>query len=82
MVVHIAWSVMVLKSVAHKKPFWLLLAFVLHTVIDTADVLMVQAGASALVIEGVVFVFSLALLVYILFEYHLEHKRNKGVEIQ
>lgn len=78
MIVHIAWSVMVLKSATLKKPLWLLLAFALHTVIDTAVVLMAQAGASALAIEAVIFVFALIMLAYILVEY----KKRKGGEIQ
>ena len=78
MVLHIAWSVMVLKSVAHKKPVWLLLAFIIHTAVDTAAVLMAQAGASALVIETVVGVIALAHLAYIL----VESGKNKGAEIK
>lgn len=82
MVVHIAWSVMVLKSVTLKKPVWLLAAFLLHTVIDMAAVLMMQAGASALVMESVVFVFALAMLAYILMAYHTQLKKQKGANIQ
>ena len=78
MVVHIAWSVMVLKSVVLKKPLWLLLAFLLHTAIDMAAVLMSQAGATALMMETVVGVFALLMLAYILVEY----KKYKGAEIQ
>jgi uncharacterized membrane protein YhfC len=72
MVIHIAWSVMVLKSVVLKKPLWLLLAFVLHTAIDMVAVLMPQAGASVYAIEAVICIFALALLAYILFE----HKKD------
>lgn len=78
MVIHIAFSVMVLKSVVLKNPLWLLVAFVLHTAIDMAAVLMAGAGASILVLEGVVGVFSLLLLVYVLIEF----KKYKGVEIR
>jgi len=78
MILHIAWSVMVLKSVALKKPLWLLLAFILHTVIDMAAVLMSQAGASALVMEAVVGVFALAHLAYIIVAF----KKYKGAEIR
>jgi uncharacterized membrane protein YhfC len=68
MVVHIAWSVMVLKSVVLKKPAWLLLAFLLHTAIDTTVVLLPRAGASTLVIEAVILVFALLMLAYIIIE--------------
>lgn len=78
LIIHIALSVMVLKSVVLKKPLWLLLAFVLHTVIDMAAVLLVGAGAALLVIEAVVCVFSLLLLGYTVIEY----KKYKGAEIQ
>jgi uncharacterized membrane protein YhfC len=78
MVVHVAWSVMVLKSVILKKLLWLLLAFLLHTAIDMAVVWMPLAGTSTLATEAVLFVFSLMMLGYILIEY----KRLKGAEIQ
>lgn len=78
MVVHIAWSVMVFKSVALKKPVWLLLAFLLHTAIDTTVVLLPRAGASSLLIEAVILVFALLMLTYIIIEY----KKNKGGEFQ
>ncbi|NLA87609.1 MAG: YhfC family intramembrane metalloprotease [Clostridiales bacterium] len=76
-ILHIAWSVMVLKSVAEKKPMWLLLAFLLHTVIDMAAVFMQQEGASVPMMEAVIGVFALMHLVYILAEY----KKVKGAEI-
>ena len=39
MIIQIAFSVMVLKAVTLKKPLWLLLAFVLHTVLDAGLVI-------------------------------------------
>ena len=40
MMLQIAFSVMVLKSVRDKNPVWLLAAFILHTAIDAATVLL------------------------------------------
>lgn len=78
LVIHIAFSVMVLKSVVLKKPLWLLLAFVLHTALDMGYVLLKAAGVSDLALEAVIFVFALLLLGYVF----LEHKKYKGAEIQ
>lgn len=75
--IHIAFSVMVLKSVALKNPLWLLLAFVLHTVIDMAAVIMQQSGLSTIEIEAVIAVIALALLSYTL----AESKKYKGADI-
>ena len=74
--VQMALSVMVLKSVALKKPLWLLLAFAIHTVIDLAAILLPQAGASTFIIEAAVLVFSLLLLGYIV----IENNTYKGGE--
>lgn len=69
MVLHIAWSVMVLRSVVSKKPLWLLLAFVLHTVVDMAAVMMAQYGASTVAMEAVILAFALVMLGYLIVEY-------------
>jgi len=69
MVIHIAWSVMVLRSVVSKKPLWLLLAFALHTAIDMAAVLMAQARMSAVAMEAVILAFTLVMLGYLIIEY-------------
>ncbi len=69
MVIQIAWSVMVLRSVVSKKPLWLLLAFALHAAVDTAAVLMPRAGASTVAAEAVVLAFALAMLGYLIVEY-------------
>jgi uncharacterized membrane protein YhfC len=76
LVLHVGWSVMVLKSVTQKKPLWLLLAFATHTAVDYAAVMFGVTGASILVSEIVLAAFSLAMLVYIIFEY----RKRKGGE--
>jgi len=73
MIVHVAWSVMVLKSVREKKIGYLLLAFALHTLIDAAAVLGQYYGVSILILEIVVGIFALMMLGYTLYEY----KRNE-----
>ena len=78
MVIHISWSVMVLKSVVLKKPSWLILAFVLHTAVDMGAVLLGQAGIAPLWIEGFVFVFAAAMLIYTIAEF----RKYKGGQIQ
>ena len=76
MVVHVAWSVMVLKSVRENKIGYLLLAFALHTLIDAAAVFLGQYyGVSMLALEIIVGVFALLMLGYTVYEY----KKNEAV---
>ncbi len=77
MVVQIAFSVMVFKAVKLKKPLWLLLAFVLHAVLD-AGLVISEYGASILLIEIYVCVFALIMLGFLIFQY----KKTKGADIQ
>lgn len=77
MTVQIGFSVMVLKSVVMKKPSWLLLAFVLHTILDAGLVLQVY-GVSDLLIEAYVGVFAVIMLVFLA----IQHQKYKGAEIR
>lgn len=69
MIVHVAWSVMVLKSVRERKLGYLLLAFALHTIIDAAAVLCQYQGVSIPVTEAVIGAFALLMLGYTMYEY-------------
>ena len=73
MVLHVAWSVMVLKSLRERRIGYLFLAFALHTLIDAAAVLGQYYGVSILILEIVVGIFALMMLGYTLYEY----KRNE-----
>jgi uncharacterized membrane protein YhfC len=68
---------MVLKAVTLKKPLWLLLAFVLHTVLDAGLVISVY-GASTFLVEAYLGVFALILLGFLIFA----KKKSKGDETQ
>lgn len=68
MVCHVAWSVMVLKSIREKKIRWLLYALGLHALIDTAVVWASYMGLSIVVIETVLGIFALFMLGYVLYE--------------
>lgn len=76
MICHIAWSVMVLKGISTKKPIWLIVAFVLHWVIDTGVVLLLQAGTTTFAIEIIIAVFAVFMLGFIFYEIRLS-KREK-----
>lgn len=78
MILHVSWSVMVLKSVVLHKPMWLVLAFVLHTVIDMAAVLMQQSGVSVYISEGFIALAAILSLWYIIVAY----KKYRGADIQ
>ena len=73
MMLHVAWSVMVLKSVRERKIGYLLLALALHTIIDAAAVLAQYTGVSILMLEAGVGAFALLILGYTIYEY----KRNE-----
>jgi uncharacterized membrane protein YhfC len=73
MVLHISWSVMVMRSVRNKKLGWLLIAFGLHTVVDTGVLLIQNLGVSTFAIEAIICVFALISLGYIIYEF----KSNK-----
>ncbi len=68
MLLHIGFSVLVLKSVTLNKPIWLVLAFVLHTLVNMISELMRQAGMNIWVIEAVIAVVAIALLIYVIAE--------------
>jgi len=75
MTLHIAWSLMVLRSVRDQSLWPLLLAFVLHTAADTGVVLAQAYGFTVFALEGLLGLFALSMLTCILFEY----KKSKGV---
>jgi uncharacterized membrane protein YhfC len=58
---HIALSVMVLYSIAYKKPLWFWLAVLWHSIVDAAAVYLMPL-IGALAIEGVVAVMALVSL--------------------
>ena len=65
-ILHVGWSVMVLESVRSKKPLLLAAAVLTHAAADVAVVYMQQEGFSILIIEGVIALFAVGMLVYIL----------------
>jgi uncharacterized membrane protein YhfC len=70
MMLHVAWSVMVLKSVRENKISYLLLAFALHTFIDAAAVFLGQYyHLSILALEILAGAFALLMLGYTVYEY-------------
>lgn len=75
MIFHIAWSVMVLKSVRKRNGWWLALAFGLHALVDIFAVLAYQRGMSRLGAEAALGTLALLLLGYIIYEY--KQKENE-----
>lgn len=73
-IVQIGFSVMVLNSVCRKKIGWLILAFVLHMVIDTAVAAQSSMGIPIAVIEAEIGVFALSMLVFIIYEWKQQVK--------
>ncbi len=75
MTCHIAWSVMVMKSVREKKLRWLFIPLVLHAVLDTGAMIATTFGISTLVIEIGLGVFAAIMALYVWMEY----KKGKAV---
>lgn len=65
---HIAWSLMVLAAVVYGKRSLLALAVLWHAAVDAAAVYLAQTQG-ILVTEGVVFIFAVLALAYILWEW-------------
>lgn len=64
--IHIAWSVFIMTGIRKGKGLlYLCLAILLHTVVDSAAVILTAAGLNILIIEGVILVFSVISFIYI-----------------
>ena len=75
----IGFSVMVMKSVREKKPLWLLLAFVLHTLVDFGAAYaagFLGDGASVWAIEICVGLFAAAMLWFVWKEWKREKAQS------
>ncbi len=66
--IQIGFSVMVMKSVREKNYLWLLLAFLIHTVIDFG-VMLISGGISVWIIEAVIFAVALCMAWFSFKEY-------------
>jgi len=64
----IGFSVMVIKSVREKKPLWLLLAFVIHTVSDFGAVLA-SGTLNVWVIEAAIAAVAVLMALFVVREY-------------
>ncbi|MFB0920719.1 MAG: YhfC family glutamic-type intramembrane protease [Oscillospiraceae bacterium] len=60
-VLHVGWSVMVMKSIREKNLWWLMLAFVMHTVIDFSAVTFLT-GMGTWTLEAAVFAVALLMV--------------------
>ena len=75
MVIQIAFSVMVMKTVREKNYLWLILAFIIHTIIDFGAV-MATADLNVWTIEAVILFLALVAAWFVLKEFKKE-KSNK-----
>ena len=73
LVIQIGFSVMVMKAVREKNYLWLLLAFVIHTVIDFGTELL-KSSMSLWVMEAIIFAAALLMTWFIYEEYKREIK--------
>ncbi len=68
LVLHIGWSVMVMKSIREKNLWWLVMAFVTHTLIDFSAV-TVLIGMGTWTLEAVVFATALLMAWFVARDY-------------
>ena len=73
MVIHVFWSVLVMKAIVEKKHFYLYLAIVMHALLDSVVVLMQLEGISVLSIELLILVIAIISIVW-----SLKLKHNWG----
>lgn len=76
MVFHICLSVMVWRSLREKKPSYLFLAILLHTLLNALALYLLIRQVSVLVIEGAIALFTLALLICTIRFFH--RTQNQG----
>lgn len=76
MVFHVCLSVMVWRSLRQKKPSYLFLAIMLHTLLNALALYLLIRQVSVLVIEGAIALFTLALLIYTIRFFH--RTQNQG----
>jgi uncharacterized membrane protein YhfC len=77
---HISLSVMVLYSVAYKKPIWFWLAMLWHAFVDAAAVYLMP-GIGAVAVEGVIAVMAIVSLA-ILFRLRPRFRKQDQLEVQ
>lgn len=69
-VIHIGLSVLVLQSIVHKKWRYLLIAFVIHTLVDAAVVILplgITPAYQLVVVESVIGITAMSLLGYVFY---------------
>jgi len=69
LILHICWSIMVMKSIRERKPTWLFIAFITHTFIDAGAAFASIKGVSIWFIEVPLILCALLALVFIINEY-------------
>jgi uncharacterized membrane protein YhfC len=68
---HIGMTIIVFRGFAAGRPWlYLLSAITVHTVVDTACGILPQVGVTGLALEGVLAVFSSALVIYTVWAKH------------
>lgn len=77
MSLHIFWSVLVMKAVKEKRFKWVLLAFILHSIVDGAAAIASYCGLSVWVIESALILCAAVSWVITFFEIKKESAQNE-----
>lgn len=76
MCAHIAFTLLVWKSVQNKKLIYLMLAIFVHAIFDFMAVMMMQANISIILIESILMIVSIVLLIIV---YYATKKERENV---
>jgi uncharacterized membrane protein YhfC len=82
MIIQIALSIMVLYSVKFKKPIYLLYAILLHAVLDSPTVVLVDMGLNVWIIEIFIAACAAVSLIYIIKTKSIFAKQEEEQELQ
>ena len=73
MIIHICWSLMILKFINEKKLIWIAIPLATHTLIDAGSAYALTLGISTWAIDGVIILCAILSLMFIKREYKLKN---------
>ncbi|MEA5026921.1 MAG: YhfC family glutamic-type intramembrane protease [Erysipelotrichaceae bacterium] len=66
MILHVTWSIMVMKSIRTNKQIYLIMAFIGHALLDSAVALLSMSGFDMIMLELILLIIAVFSLIYIM----------------